>query len=667
MPDVSNFAIDRARLRPGQRGAIDTILTRRRNSDRFTSVVLPTRYGKSDVIRLSALQMMQDRQVSNALIVVPALNLVDQMLDQHTLIGSAQRYGFGPEIFMPVQRITRPPRIRRLKMAKLSAVTTHMVNRHLAIFENWVDSMLNDATGSRLPPVVYMDEAHLGSDGNRWGNISNTLAEIGAYVVVLTATPFRQDGRPIPGFDIGQRQVVETTPDGQERVLYEINPHWETTLQEAMEENPPPIAQITYQPFGIAGALSTFGSMDSERAILDDLTDPAIRYAYREALRKPDIIKEALRFFLSELRNRRGDPIQAGTVGIIFVGNNEREFDKWENDHANRVKGILHELSRGLRCEVIVSSDPKAQELLDEFMGGSVDVAIVKQMGAIGLDVPHLKVALDLSNTRSLAYFLQRMMRIATRWEPQPEQPVLTGTYIAPDDRITRAAVNRALEGTGVLRTVLEGRRPDDGIVSFTPRDGGPGDQSPLGPTFEAEEVVLTGNLLDYDGTTAPATYIPAVDSFNARFAGVAGHVPKGALADWLRSVGVTPDMPVERLSNDDMSDSNGQSVQEDVNDNTPPPPTFDMTELLDGWREKVSEIGHKAINQRYKWIWGPNNYDGKQFGVEAGKFWSEHFMREGLPGRGYKLEYIDDTDTLQAIYRNIEHELRGGNYGGIR
>ena len=58
------------KLRPGQRGAIETIIERRRNvfpREKFTSIVLPARYGKSDVARLSALQMLRDGVVSNAL------------------------------------------------------------------------------------------------------------------------------------------------------------------------------------------------------------------------------------------------------------------------------------------------------------------------------------------------------------------------------------------------------------------------------------------------------------------------------------------------------------------------------------------------------------------------------------------------------------------------
>ena len=122
------FTIDRAKLRPGQRGAIDTILARRRAGARFTSIVLPTRYGKSDAARLSALLMQDAGMVSNALIITPAKNLVEQMLEDAKLRASADLYGFPPSAFYPVQTINAPPRIRRLREAKLSAITASMAN-----------------------------------------------------------------------------------------------------------------------------------------------------------------------------------------------------------------------------------------------------------------------------------------------------------------------------------------------------------------------------------------------------------------------------------------------------------------------------------------------------------------------------------------------------------
>ena len=639
-------SFDYGKLRPGQRGAIIEIVTRRRNGESFTAVVLPTRYGKSDVARLSALQMIDTGMVSNALIIVPARNLVEQMVDNTKLKASAQRYGLQATRFAPTQSIDRRPRLERLRTAKLSAITTSMANRHLITLRRWVGIMLDRQRGHGLPPVVYMDEAHLGSDSNRWGNIVSSMAEAGAYVVVMTATPHRSDGRPIPGFEV-YREVVGTTSTGGERVHYEIDPHWETTLAEAMEEDPPPLAGITYQPFGIKGYLTDdFAGTVKEGVNLDELDERVIRRAYRQVLRESKIVEGALRYFLVELKNRRNKSRQSGTTGIIFVGNHEEEFDKSENEHARTVKQLVGELSSTLRCEIIVSSDPQAQELLDEFIAGDVDVAIVKQMGAIGLDVDHLKVALDLSNTRSRAYFLQRMMRIATRWDDPdfPDDPVTTCTYIAPDDWITREAVNQALEGTEMLRVVEESPPLPQGKIEVP--------SIPLSaPVFTAEGLVLSGNLKDYDGVLAPASGLPLTDSFNSAFPEMAGRLPKARLTNWVIDA---VKAEVSRLGNSEVA-VDGGSITGAPDE---APEGLDMTKELNQWRKKVSDSGKKAINARFKRQFGDYGANRDKYQRVATRFWSDHFARVGLSRSGTKLEDIDYVDKLKAIYKNIQKEL---------
>lgn len=641
---MPNFTFNWEKLRLGQRQAINTIRSRVRAREPFTSIVLPTRYGKSDVARLATLQMMSDGTVSNGLIVAPATNLVEQLLDESRLEASSRYYGFSRDVFFGVQTINNPPRLTRLKRSPLSSITTHMANLHIPILQQWVNTMIADPSGPRLWPVVFMDEAHLASDSNRWGNIAETLANAGAHVVVMTATPYRQDGRPIPGFD-RDRYVLETTSEGGERVVYDLEPHWETTLQQAMEEDPPPIAQITYQPFGIRGRLENIDDATVDRIVLDDLDDADIRRAYRESLRNDAVMEDAIRFFLTELGNRRRDPRQAKVAGIIFVGNHESEFDNWENEHAVRVKTFLNQLSPRLRCEIIVSSDPSAQNLLDEFLGEKVDVAIVKQMGAIGLDAPHLKVALDLSNTRSRAYFLQRIMRIATRWEPDgfEHDPVLWGTYIAPDDRITRQRVQDVFEGTGVLRPTTEGNIPASGPIDIPPIDPVQGRLR----YFVAEDVVLTGDLRDFDGTEAPATYIPIVDSLRNSVPETSG-APKAALAAFFQQIGVDPDTHVEAP---DLTPSQAPADPE-------PTTTLNITKRLDDERKKVSDLGKKAINVRFRRSYSNYKQNRAEYGKVAAQFWGEHFRQVGLPSN-HKLELIDDVETLRIIRENIESELR--------
>ena len=314
------------------------------------------------------------------------------------------------------------------------------------------------------------------------------------------------------------------------------------------------------------------------------------------------------------------------------------------------MQALLKKLSPGLRCEIIVSADPSAQRLLDEFIEGKVDVAIVKQMGAVGLDVDHMKVALDLSNTRTRAYFHQRMMRVATRWDvPRyPGKPVTESVYIAPDDRITRELVEATLEGTGLLRVVIEGKQ--------LPLGGPTIDVPPIGwpePTFTPVEVVLTGELQDSYGVKAPAEYIPVADSFSEEFP-VAGDISKPKLINWLKRVGVDPGVKIGIPTEDatvpvvETPDQDGGAV-------------LDITKALNDVRQKVHQAGKRAINARFKREYG--NYDktlAREYSALARRFWSEHFALVGFP-RDAKLKAIDDVGTLETIHANIKRELKEG------
>ena len=595
--------------------------------------------------------------VSNALIIVPAINLVEQMLDEKKLRASAELYGFTREAFGQVQTVNAPPRLSRLKSATISAITTSMSNRHLQALEQWVEHMKAPwPTGSGLPPVVYMDEAHLGSDANRWGNIVRVLSEAGAYVVMMTATPFRTDGRPIPGFEIEDRRFMREDALGNQTVQYEIKPHWETTLPQALGEPSSPVAYVSYQPFGITGIYRYAADERVDRVILSDLEEPEIRRAYRESLRDPEIMEKAITFFLTDLSNRRREARQARASGIIFVGNHEAEFDNWDNEHAINVREIVNRLSgHRLRCEVIVSSDPEAQNLLDAFIEGDVDVAIVKQMGAIGLDVEQLKVSLDLSNTRSPAYFMQRLMRIATRWEGDGGGTSVPGTYIAPDDPITKRSYEAVYGDAAIIfsTTEIETPRLPIEFPSLKSPPQGPSD------SFMADGVVLTGDLQDFSGTKAPAAYIPVTDSFAHDFPEATG-ISKAKLADWLVRAGVPPNAA---MAIPDGASSEGSGIKA----GEPEPAISNITKALDAERQRVSALGKQTIAARFEAKYKTSYTSALQteYSREAALFWAEHADRVGL--KGTALKDIDNLEKLKSIRRSIEQETKRGKDNGIR
>lgn len=654
-----DFTIDIGKLRPGQRGAFNKIVDRCWRGERYTSIVLPTRYGKTDVARVSTLQMWKEGIVSGALIVEPNTILVSQALDDNKMRACYGRYDINLPREPRTYTIESPPRLARLRTALFSSITTSMASRHLSTLEQWIDYVGREQ-GRGAPPVVFMDEAHTGSDENTWGKITTTLAEAGAFVVVMTATPFRSDGRPIPGFKF-ERNVVAVDGGGKERVVYEMEPHWITTIQEALEEDNPALCQITYQPFGIAGEYIRFDDIANiEDVVLDDLDESEIRRQYRAALREPIIVEKACRFFLTELQNRRRDPRQSTASGIIFVGNNDPEFDNWENQHAQEVRATINKLSPRLRCEIVVSSDPNAQDLLERFADGLLDVIIVKQMAALGLDIDHLKVALDLSNTRARASFLQRVMRIGTRWDHPgyPDEPVLTGTYIAPDDRITRARYKEIFEESGAAALATEVLTPADDVdmpskasedQGSEPRDLGWGLDGE-NTMFVPSDVVLTGNMIDFQGTEAPAPIIPDTDRFYEKFPQASQQIPKAALGAFLDDLkGPTADKssPKAPITNQEIE----------------LPATANITKSLNTMRKRINAAARPLIHSRFRGRHGfPYSKEhGHLWKPVAVEFWGDHYAAIGLDRYNTELENIDDPALLDAVLESIEkeHKLR--------
>jgi superfamily II DNA helicase RecQ len=70
--------MDLTAARPGQRGALRTILTRITAGEQSTSIILPTGYGKSDVMRLAAIQLYDEGKWRAVLSWSKAIRCVDR-------------------------------------------------------------------------------------------------------------------------------------------------------------------------------------------------------------------------------------------------------------------------------------------------------------------------------------------------------------------------------------------------------------------------------------------------------------------------------------------------------------------------------------------------------------------------------------------------------------
>ena len=276
--------------------------------------------------------------------------------------------------------------------------------------------------------------------------------------MLLTATPNRTDKTFIAGFDYDPVRTEPTTVRrGMEvwrgdTVTYRLVPDHETTFAQAWAELPPALCYIARIPIAVEMARYGFGE-DGEKAVTDISEVPAflVRSTLAEIVRDDDVVKACSAEFVKSLKERKQNFPE--TAGIIFVGNDlNREDDTETNAHARQVAQAVRQFDSSLDIKIATStSDENPREVLDEFQNGMGDVLIVKQMGGVGMDVPRLKVCLDLSTFRTESLYVQRICRVATVWQPTADSDdlVLTATYITPDDPFSEALFDNFIRREG--------------------------------------------------------------------------------------------------------------------------------------------------------------------------------------------------------------------------
>ena len=483
------------RLRTGQRLAIQTLVNRVRaghEGNSHTAIVLPTRYGKTDVMRIAGMMLMPTH-ISRALILVPNNYLRAQVVDRRKWEKSLNFYNLpAPPLGIPVGEADKPPTPPFPKEnLQFVSMTMQMAQRYVGILRQWVDS---EKMRFQVPPLVFVDEAHTGSMENQWGQAVNELAEAGAFVCLLTATPFRTDNEHIPGFelelmnttDVLRRRRSTSDPEGWDifegrQRIYVLKPHHATTFREAWaESNPPVLCDITRRPFDIVvEEIDPFTGELKKMGRLSKLSASQSRKVLDRELRKPHIIKQACKILVQILALRHRD--ERETAAIVFVGN-DKPSDNLDNKHAWDVKRAISALSPKLRVEIATSSTQKADKTIEKFVQKTdIDVLIVKQMAGLGVDSERLKVCLDLSNVRTLNAFIQRVTRIATVWDRRSitgrdTDIVYNADYITPDDIVGLETYNYFIrdQGGGVTDESLEYKgtvRDGSGAVEWIPPD----------------------------------------------------------------------------------------------------------------------------------------------------------------------------------------------------
>jgi superfamily II DNA or RNA helicase len=421
--------------RPQIQAAVEEIIDRHNSGQVTTSIVLPPRVGKSNVIRLAAMELMQTRRACAALALAPWDNLADQLVDESKVSDMLTRYKPTPMPYGIDQyrggRVSKlSPTFHEVRNTQhLWTATVQMVNMQLPIFRAWLERCMSYSHyGSR--PIVFIDEGHLLSGANRWGNIAAAVQEYGAHVVLLTGTPYRADNETIPGFsietvveaeDVSLSVVVKNGDGAKERRRYEgtvsrrkLIPDFEMTLKEAWAL--PALCKVE------AHWIDPVLKIEGEEVALSNLNVTASTKHLRMAVQHEKTIRMAVERAVQDMRDRRAAGMK--DAGIIFVTTSDLDIDGIEISkggssdwHARRVRDALRDIAPDLHVLIATQAEEneKGARNLQKFSEHGIgDVLIVKNMGTVGMDCARIKTVVLLNTTRQLATWVQTILRGAT-------------------------------------------------------------------------------------------------------------------------------------------------------------------------------------------------------------------------------------------------------------
>lgn len=628
---------DLATARPGQRAAINTILERVRSGQRTTSIVLPTRYGKSDVMRLATAILHWTGDICGAI-----------ALEPNTLMrGQVCSYDEWNEMWVRHHLGLQPLRYREIDGIELDymangevfvALNMQLFQRNIDLITPWVESRIRR---SGHPLLLLVDETHFLAEAsgsrqsNAWCDAVGQAMNVGAHVIELTATPYRGDNRVLPGFEVieeGRKDVHFTRyrahedPDLVWRDSYigetrrvRVRADHETTFGQAWNEVPSPLSKLSRWPFDVNLTEVQFGPEDepplAERHQLSELTIDEARKVLDSVVRDDRTIERGVEQALASLRHQRRRVGNNQPRMLIFVGNDSTaDEDRQRDAHARRVEAVVQRVARAVgvavRVEIATGNTADAASVIRRFADPEQpgDILILKQMAGLGLTARSVKTLLDLSTVRQPAACLQRWMRAATPFQDLPAVLVL------PDDALSRKNFEDLVQGNGGATTVSNVEI--DESVEMERREG---------PILREWLVDSTADASfdDSEGRVADAQEQPMVMSIYNAFPEILAVLTHAQSAERLRNAGimVIPAMPETGPVDQGVEvDSRRQNIL---------------------WLTKQLE---KLIRTARR-----EQYDPASYGQRMQRIWVRLYREAGVPG-GAQLDKITDCDVLDRI-----------------
>lgn len=622
-----------AEMRPGNLRAFRVILERLRRGEPTTSIVKPTRYGKRDLIITSCFQAVEDDIVSGGIVFSPAAQATLQFSKQKKLLETIARYEMpAADVLSGIRQLSSFSEYQPFANGEFLLAA----NIQLCLRTNIEDCLeLIDAERRRTgkPLVIYIDECQFVAEKKRWGDFFRRMLNTGTMLVLLTATPYREDADAMPGFrsiqikaDDERRYFTFDVGDGVYnridvwdgvRTLARLEADDTTTFDEAWNEKPEPLCKLDRE----------IVSIDVDGIPLEDLKIAETRKRLGKIVRDQRFLDPATRLVLAKLQLMQ--TIDPRCKAMLMTGNDQPN-DRRDNEHAERIKDLLDIvaptiLGRACRARIITLKtleDDTAATAMDEFLESDDDVVIVKQIGTVGLDDWRIKVLGYFSPIRSVAAMIQAWMRPAT-----PEGGLKIAHLVMPADCFCTAVWKKLIveEGGEAKLAEMSGWAADEFVNSYLKKkEDRPEDvdvDMPFGPGAVSGFDDSRGNIGEmqfYEAATRLIEQLPKI----------AEVYTKAEVAVTLQRTGQMPGgMP--------QAPQWGLDRQKEIL-------CGEINEIAD---EKTKRAMFKQIGQ----------YDRQVFGDIRTKIFTAAYRLSGVP-LGIRLGEINNIETLRRIKYIIEN-----------
>lgn len=637
----SSRRLDFSNARRGQAIAVRKVVDNVRAGRMVTGVVLPTRYGKSDTMRLQAYALQGAGLVYSSLILVPGRLIQEQMVDKKKLGEMNERYNL--ETY----------RYQSIESPKYGMINGHVyfdvapndetfvvMTIQLAIYHKLelLEYLDHIKYKVGLPMALFVDEAHYLSDENVWGDLAQGWIDAGGVLIPHTATAERFDGLDIPGLPtinepIGSVVTYKARSHvdpkkiwvyiyNEERIKKVLDVEYlkkhgaYVSFKDAWGEKP--IILCHCQRLGVDIELTKIDIDEEETQFLSDLSESRVRDLLGKVVRDKLVIESVLKDVIklwNVLKSSLDD------CAIIIFSSNDSKSSGNSNRHAKDIDGILKTLAPNLQSVIATStnddnSDNNAIDIITNFQDAKEDCLIVKQMGTYGLDCPRIKIVVDLSPRRTVASFTQSLMRGAT-----PYKGNTVFYYFTPDDVIGRALFQKLIvdEEGGAIYTI-----PGD-LIDIIEKDKREKDK--LTYIIEGSR---DGNLLDTKNTEKEAKLKYVAESMMVKFPELAQKRTHNDLIEFWEG-------------NGDISMSPNASM---VVVSEPVDMKIKLKKERDTCTKLLGDIVMKIIGE----------YDQKEYARVAKKIWPKVKPSgyEGIAPRE-----INDLEVLKVLKNNLIKYLR--------